>query len=267
MRGRPAPRGGPAAGQPDDVDRRIAGLVAERIPDGATHPGRHRLDPQRRARRARRPPRPRHPHRAALRRPHRPHRAGRRHRRPQASAARARSSTTFALGTARLYDFLDEQPGGRAPAGRPGERSTGDRPRARLRLDQRDHARSTSSASAASETVAGQLLVVERRPGRLRPRRDVLADGGQAFIVLPSTAARRHGLPHPGDALAGLGGHDAQEHRRPRRHRARRGRPAGPRRSASGPPRSSRSPTRASATTWRGPPAPRLGERLRTGSG
>jgi acyl-CoA hydrolase len=39
----------------------------------------------------------------------------------------------------------------------------------------------------ASETLGWHLLLVERRPGRLRPRGDVLG-GGQGFVVLHSTA-------------------------------------------------------------------------------
>ena len=68
-----------------ELDDRIAALVAERIPDGATIQTGIGVDPQRHPRRPRGPPRPRRAHRADLRRRDGPRRARRRQRRRQAA--------------------------------------------------------------------------------------------------------------------------------------------------------------------------------------
>ena len=86
---------------------------------------------------------------------------------------RTKAVGTFALGTRALYDFLDEN-------------TAFELWPVRYVNDPRVIAQESGFVSinatiavdllgqCASETVARQLLLVERRPGRLRPRRDVL---------------------------------------------------------------------------------------------
>ena len=86
---------------------------------------------------------------------------------------RTKTVGTFALGTRRLYEFLDEN-----AAFEMWPVSYVNDPRV---IAQEDHFVSINSTIAvdllgqcASETVQRPLLLVERRPGGLRPRRDVL---------------------------------------------------------------------------------------------
>ena len=67
-RGRSAPRRGPADRNPTDIDARIAALVVERIPNGATIQAGIGSIPNALLAGLARPPRPRRAHRAALRR-------------------------------------------------------------------------------------------------------------------------------------------------------------------------------------------------------
>ena len=86
----------------------------------------------------------------------------------------------------------------------------------------------------ASETVAGRYWSSSGGQADFA-RGAMFSPHGRGFVVLPSTAARRDRVAHPGDADAGIDGDDDQEHRRPGRHRVRRGRDAGPVDLASGP--------------------------------
>ena len=86
---------------------------------------------------------------------------------------RTKTVGTFALGTRRLYDFLDENAGVRAVAGALRQRPTRHRQRAELRVDQLDDRRRPARPVRLRDDRR-PLLLVERRPGRLRPRRDVL---------------------------------------------------------------------------------------------
>ena len=85
--------------------------------------------------------------------------------------------TTFALGTNRLYEFLDGNLRG-AAAGRLGERSADHRPGAG-RLDQRDHGGRLPRAGGVGDDRR-PVLVPLGRARRLRPRCHVLRRG-QAF--------------------------------------------------------------------------------------
>ena len=170
---------------PDEVDRRIAALVAERIPDGACIQAGIGSIPN-----------------AVLGRctatetsastpsccPTAPWTSSSRRgdRRAQGAAAR-QGRTTFALGTNRLYEFLDGNPAvellpvdwvndPRVIAQEPGFVSIN----ATTEVD--------FLGQAASETIAGRYWSGVGRAGGLRPGRHVLR-GGQGFIVLPSTAA------------------------------------------------------------------------------
>ena len=89
-------------------ERRIAEYVVEH-PGRGHDPGRDRRDPRGRARAAREPPRPGRPHRAGERRHRRPLRT-RGHHRHAKVAEPGKIVTTFALGSARLYDFLADNP-------------------------------------------------------------------------------------------------------------------------------------------------------------
>ena len=95
---------------------------------------------------------------------------------------------TFALGTQRLYDWLARQRGRRDAAGRLGQRPAGDRARARLRVDQRHH-RGRPLRPVRLRDDRRALLVLQRRPGRLRARRDVLR--GRAGVHRPALDDQR----------------------------------------------------------------------------
>ena len=205
--------------EPDALDARIGALVAERIPDGATIQTGIGAIPNALLAAAPGPPRPRGAHRAVLRRAHG---AGRRRRRRPGCASSStapRRSATFALGSERLYEFLDENAAVRALAGALRQRPPGHRPGAGLRLGQRHASRSTCSASAPpSRSAAGCSPAAAAR--RTSPRGHVLP-GGQGFIVMRSATHHGH-LPDRRPAPAGRRRHDHQEHRRQGGHRARR---------------------------------------------
>ena len=157
---------------PDDADRAIAALVAERIPDRRHDPGRHRRRSPTRCSPPARPPRARHPHRAAVRRDHGARRGRRRHRHAQEAAAQQGRHDVRARHAARCTTSCTRTRAG-AAAGRLGQRPARDRPRGQLRLDQRDDGGRPLRPVRVGDD-RGPLLVLERRPGRLRPRRDVL---------------------------------------------------------------------------------------------
>ena len=105
---------------------------------------------------------------------------------------RTKTVGTFALGTQRLYDFLDEN-------------TAFELWPVRYVNDPRVIAQEASFVSinatiavdligqCASETVDGQLLLVERRAGRLRPGRDVL-QGRPGLRRAALDRQGRHGL-------------------------------------------------------------------------
>ena len=76
----------------------------------------------------------------------------------------------------------------------------------------------------ASETIDGAVLLVERRPGRLRPRRDVLR--GRAGLRRAALDDRERHLSKIVPDSRRRCGDDDQEHRRQGRHRIRRRRAA-----------------------------------------
>ena len=120
----------------------------------------------------------------------RPRRARRGHRHAQAAAPQ-QGRGHLRLGTQRLYDCLTTTRR-RDAARRLRQRPARDRPRARLRLDQRHHrGRPLRPVRLGDDRRA--LLVLERRPGRLRPRRDVRR--GRAGV-------RRAALDHAARAAA-----------------------------------------------------------------
>ena len=220
------------ARRPDAVDRRIAELVAERIPDGAVHPGRHRVDPERRARRARATtatsastpsccPTAWSTWSSAASSPACARCAAPARWSPPSPSARGgstTSSTTTRRWSCCRVDWVNDP---RVIAQEP-----------RLRVDQRHH-RGRPPRPGASETVAGRYWSGSGGQADFA-RGAMYSDGGQGFVVLPSTAADGR-VPHRAPLHRGLGGHDAQEHRRQGRHRARRRRASGPHRRASGP--------------------------------
>ena len=134
-----------------------------------------------------RPPRPRHPHRAALRRRDRPRRGRRRDRHAQEAAPRTRSwrrspsapsgSTTSCTRTARSSCCPSTTSTTRGSIAREPQ----------LRLDQRHH-RGRPLRPVRVGDDGRPLLVLQRRPGRLRPRRDVLRQAGRRS----SCCTRRH---------------------------------------------------------------------------
>ena len=171
-----------AAGRPERARRGIAAAVVEHIPDRATLQigigGIHDaiLELLTGA------PRPGHPHRAALRRDHRPRRPRCDHRHAQAAAPPQDRRDVRARHPAALR--LDaRQRGRRDAAGRLRQRSPHRRPRARLRLHQRDHG-GGPDGSVRIRDHGRALLVIERGTGRLRPRGDVL--GGRQGVHRPA---------------------------------------------------------------------------------
>ena len=78
---------------------------------------------------------------------------------------------------------------GRAAAGRPRQRPAPDRARGRLHLDQR-HDRGRPLRPVRVGDDRRPLLVLERRPGRLRARRDVLAPAGRRSSCCTRPRAR-----------------------------------------------------------------------------
>ena len=100
---------------------------------------------------------------------------------------RTKTVGTFALGTQRLYDFLDENTAVRAVAGALRQRPSGHRPGARLRVDQRDASRSTCSASAPPRPSAGAYYSSSGGQADFA-RGAMYSKGGQGFVVLHSTA-------------------------------------------------------------------------------
>ena len=167
---------------------RIAALRRRADPRRRDDPGRHRLDPERPARRAARPPRPRRAHRAALRRADRPRRAGRGHRHPQAAGAGQGGDHLRPRHPARSTTSSHENP---AVELLPVDYVNDPRviaQRGLLRLDQRHH-RGRPRRPVRVGDRRRPLLVVERRPGRLRPRRHVLAATAWPSSCCRSTAA------------------------------------------------------------------------------
>ena len=238
------------------MDRRIAALVAERIPDGATiQVGHRRRSPTR------------------ILAPLRDHRDLGVHTELISDGVmdlvergvvtgvrkqlnRTKTVATFALGTQRLYDFLDENTAVELWPVALRQRPPGHRPGA---------AASCRSTRRIAVDLLGpvrlgdrrrRVLVVERRAGRLRPRRDVLQ--GRAGLRRAALDRQgRHGVARSWPQLAaGDVVTTHQEHRRQGGHRVRRGRAARPLDPASGPKRSSASPIPTTAMTC----APRAGD-------
>ena len=150
-------------------------FVAERIPDGATIQIGIGVDPQR------------HPRRRCV--DHRdlgdPHRADLRRRRWISSSAgvvtgvakqlnRTKTVGTFALGTQRLYDFLDENTAFELwPVRYVNDPRVIAQERGFVSINATHRRRPARPVRVRDDRR--RLLLVERRPGRLRPRRDVLA--------------------------------------------------------------------------------------------
>ena len=203
---------------PNEIDRRIATLVAERIPDGATIQAGIGSIPN------------------AVFETLTGHRdlgihtellsdgvidlvdsgvvtGTRKVRRPTKVVA------TFALGTRRLYDFLHENAADRAPARRLCQRPAGHRFGAALRVHQR-HPRGRSPRASRLRDAQRPVLQRLGRTSRLRPGRDVLR--GRAGLHRPALHDEgRDGVAHHESAAGGLRRHDVEEHRRQRGHRAR----------------------------------------------
>ena len=131
---------------------------------------------------------------------------------------------TFALGTAALYDFLDQNPAiEMLPVDYVND------PRI---IGQEDCFVSINATTevdlvgqCASETVGGAVLVVERGQADFA-RGAMYSPHGRAFVVLPSTARAAARVPHPRGVDDRVDGDHDQEHGRPDRHRVRRGRDA-----------------------------------------
>ena len=129
--------------------------------------------------------------------------------------------TTFALGTRRLYDFLDGNPAVellpvdwvndvRIIAQEPNFVSIN----ATTEVD--------FIGQAASETIAGRYW--SGSGGQADFARGAMnSAGGQGFIVLRFDGGRRHGEPHRASPRSRLGRHDVEEHRRQGGHRVRSG--------------------------------------------
>ena len=184
-------------------------------PQRGHDPGGHRRHPQRDPGVAHRSPRPRHPHRTDLRRRDGPRRAGRGQRRRQGAQpdedgrhVRTRHSPVVRL--------PPREHGLRAVARSLRQRSASDRPGDEVRLDQR-HDRGGSARPVRVGDGRRQLLVVERRAGRLRPRCDVLARRSGLRRASLGDAARffrRFDLQDRAAARRRRCGDDAEEHSR-----------------------------------------------------
>jgi hypothetical protein len=128
--------------------------------------------------------------------------------------------TTFVLGTGRTYDFVNDNTA--------------------VELWPVDYVNDPRVIGqeqrfvSINATLEVDLLVGQRRPGRLRTWRDVLA-GGPGVRRPPLHREGRHDLPHRVAARSGAGGHDPEEHRRQGRHRMGRGRAAGAQHPRAGP--------------------------------
>ena len=136
---------------------------------------------------------------------------------------RTKTVGTFALGTQRLYDFLDENTALRA-AGRCATSTTpGSSPRSAA------SSRSTPPSSVdllgqcASETVGGAYYSSSGGQADFA-RGAMYSEGGQGFVVLHSTARDGTVSKIVPQLARRRRRHDAQEHRRQGRHRVGRGR-------------------------------------------
>ena len=226
---------------------RIAALVAERIPDGATHPGRHR-------RRSRTPScRPSRDHRDlgihtelisdGIDRP----------RRGAASSPASPSSSTAPRPSARspsarsaCYDFLDENTALRAVAGAATSTTRGSSPRSRLRVDQRhDRRRPPRPVRLRDGRRRATTPRAAARP--TSPAARCTRAGGQGFVVLHSTAKDGTVSKIVPQLARRRRRHDAQEHRRQGGHRVGRRRAARSLDPRAGRARSSPSPTPTTA--------------------
>ena len=153
--------------------------------------------------------------------------------------------TTFALGTQRLYDFLNDNA---AVEFLPVDWVNDPR------VIGREH-RFVSINATVEVDLLGQCNS-EMIGGRYYSGSGGQADfargamysrAGQGFVVLHSTTSDESDVAHRRPALPGRTGDDAEEHRRPRRHRVRRRRAARPLDRATAPARSSGSRTRSPA--------------------
>ena len=184
------------------IDERIAAFVAERIPNGATIQTGIGSIPNAILSALSRPPRPRRAHRAALRRRDGPRRAGRRQRGRQAAQphqdgrhVRPRHAAACTTSSTRTR---------RSSCGRCATSTTrGSSPRRTSFVSINATIAVDLLGQCASRDGRRRLLLVERRAGRLRPRRD----------VLPGRAGLRRA------ALHREGRRDLQD-RRPARRRA-----------------------------------------------
>ena len=104
---------------------------------------------------------------------------------------RTKTVGTFALGTAAPVRLPGREHRVRAVAGPLRQRPAGDRPGGRLRVDQRHH-RGGPHRPVRLGDRRRRVLLVERRPGRLRPRRDVLARGARASSCSTRPRGRAH---------------------------------------------------------------------------
>ena len=133
---------------------------------------------------------------------------------------------TFALGTRRLYDFLQRQQRGRVPARRLGERSARHRSRALLRVDQRDRRGRPPRAVQLGDDR--RAATTPAAAGRRTSRAARCTASGDGFRRAALDDRRRIRLAHRLPTLPGRAGHDDEEHGRSRRHRVRRRRAARP---------------------------------------
>ena len=123
---------------------------------------------------------------------------------------------TFCLGTQRLYDWLHDNGAVELlPVDRVND------PRRIARQDDFISINATTEVDlygqCASETIAGRYWSSSGGQADFA-RGAMYSPGGKAFIVLHATT-RTGRSPHPRAAHRGLRRHDAEEHRRPRRHR------------------------------------------------
>ena len=165
---------------------------------------------------------------------------------------RTKAVGTFALGTRALYDFLDENAAFELwPV-----RYVND---PRVIAQERNFVSINATLAvdflgqAASETLGRHLLLVERRPGRLRPRRDVLRGG--PGLHRAALGRPRRGVADRAPARAGRRRDHAQEHGRQGGDRVGRGRAA----------RALDPPAHGRAHRHRPPRPPRRGCRPRPG--